>query len=686
MPRILPMRELLRVFSPHRLCPPGWTGDNLRETTDPVRVLFISGEPDTPGHLYRVERYARSADEAGFRTTTIRIDDLRKGVTRALRRGVASLGGRPPQLVIIWRAAWCGHLRTAVRRLRRTGGRIVFDVDDYMFDPALAKVEVIDGIRSQSVDEDAVAEFYARINHAFMKCDAGIAPTTPLASGMRRWAKPAYVLPNGFDPETYAVSRLAVMARRGRTADGLVRIGYAAGSKTHQKDFGLAAPAVARILEESPHCRLVLFQAGEGTVPLVDLDEFPEFARLRDRVEWRPLRPLRELPPELARFDINLAPLEAGNAFCEAKSELKFFEAALVEVCTIASPTRPFASAIRHGVTGMLADGDDGWYGCLRTLVDDPARRRVMGQAALHSVLWRYGPDGRRQSVSSAYRRLIGKPADRAREFAHARAFAEHSAELPQVPESEELFRHEASDLPEMSVIVPCYNYGRFVEEALDSVAVQADPALELVVVDDCSTDDSVDVVGGWMRRHGHRFRRAVHLRNRANSGLSLTRNAGFAASEAPLVFPLDADNLLTPGCLHALRRELERSGAAAAHPTLVRFGNETKQLPAWPWDPDRFRHGNYIDAMALIRKSAWCHVGGYEPMPLGWEDYDFWCLFVEAGLWSAAVPGAFARYRVHGNSMLHSVTDIDRNRRILTERLHQRHPWLDIPLPAIAS
>jgi len=646
-----------------------------------VRLLFVSGEPDTPGHSYRVARYAEVAREAGFEVDTMRADRLPSKTSR-FRQRVLGLVSPPPDLVIIWRAAWSEGLARAVKDWRRSGARLAFDIDDYMFDPELARIEVIDGIRSQACSEEAVAELYGRINRTFLECDAGIAPTETLARAMRRWGKPAFVLPNGFDAATYAASRRAVAARRRRKPDGLIRIGYAAGSKTHQRDFAVAAPAIARLLWERPECRLVLFRVGQSGPLLVDLSEYPEFAGLEDRIEWRPLRPLEELPEELARCDINIAPLETGNAFCEAKSELKFFESALVEVCTVASPTTPFTSAIVDGQTGLLAVDTDDWYAALQGLVDDPARRQAMGQAAFHSVLWRFGPEGRQQAAVSVYDRLLASPAGRAREFAHARSLAGHARRLPGIPDSEALFRHDTGGLPAVAVVVPCYNYARYVVEALDSVAAQSEPALELVVVDDCSTDDSAAVVSRWLQRHAGRFVRATLLQNRRNSGLSLTRNAGFAAAEAPLVFPLDADNALHPGCLRQLRAGLIASGAAAAHPTLHRFGGDSRRLPALPWDPELLRQGNYIDAMALIRKSSWSHVGGYEPMPLGWEDYDLWCLFVEAGLWSVAVPDAIARYRVHGRSMLHAITDQPANRRALIDCLHHRHAWLDIPLP----
>ena len=103
-----------------------------------------------------------------------------------------------------------------------------------------------------------------------------------------------------------------------------------------------------------PDCRLVLFRDPEGA-PVMDIDEFAAFADLGEQIEWRHMVPLDRLPEEMARFDVNLVPLEVGNPFCEAKSDLKFFEAALAGACTIASPTGPFRRVIRDGENGVLA-------------------------------------------------------------------------------------------------------------------------------------------------------------------------------------------------------------------------------------------------------------------------------------------------------------------------------------------
>ena len=109
--------------------------------------------------------------------------------------------------------------------------------------------------------------------------------------------------------------------------------------------------------------------------------------------------PLQELPDELARFDINTAPLELGNPFCEAKSELKYFEAALAGVCTVASPTGPMRRAIRDGETGLLAGTEEEWYQALTRLVDEPAVQRRIGHAAYLDVLWSYSAGRRTELV-----------------------------------------------------------------------------------------------------------------------------------------------------------------------------------------------------------------------------------------------------------------------------------------------
>ncbi|HSF56769.1 MAG TPA: glycosyltransferase, partial [Candidatus Binatia bacterium] len=145
-------------------------------------------------------------------------------------------------------------------------------------------------------------------------------------------------------------------------------------------------PALRRTLERHPQVEL-------WVVGHLDLDETWE--PLMDRVRRISFVPWRQLPHLLAQFDINLAPLERGNPFCEAKSELKYFEAGIVGVPTIASKTGAFELSIRHGENGLLADNEEDWFEALDRLVSDPKFRLAVGSRARQDVLQRYHPQSK---------------------------------------------------------------------------------------------------------------------------------------------------------------------------------------------------------------------------------------------------------------------------------------------------
>jgi glycosyltransferase involved in cell wall biosynthesis len=648
------------------------TARRLAGGTAPPHIVYISGEDHTPGHAYRVQRPAEAALAAGCTVATISLADIAARMEDLARASI----------VVIWRAPWSAETERLLRILQLNGTRFIYDIDDLMFDPALARVDVIDGIRSMGFEAAETAAFFARVQSLMQHADACTCTTTELAFQIRRFQKPAYVLPNGFDASAHALSRLALRRRRAATPDGRLRIGYAGGSRTHQRDFAQAAGAVARLLAERPEAVLVLFRSPDGRLPLVDLTEFPDLAARPDQIEWRAMVPIEELPAELARFDINLAPLETGNVFCEAKSELKYFEAALVEVCTVASPTGPLARAIRDGETGFLAADEPAFHAIMRDLLDDPARRARVAHAAYLDVLWQWGPERQAERMALFIAQVQGGPAA-ARGFDLDRLRAAQPAPpMPARAGTETVFAADRLGTAAATVVIPLYNYAQYVTEALDSVAAQTEAELDLVIVDDASTDDSLAVARDWAAAHAGRFSRLLVLANRANAGLGRSRNTGIDAAETPWVMLLDADNRLRPDCVARLLAAVSGSGAAFAYPSIETFGSAVLPLPAQPYQPMRLAGGNYIDAMALVAKSAWAAAGGYAVMPDGWEDYDFWCRCAERGLWGVPVAEVLADYRVHDQSMLRQTTDQNASKRRLIALMEANHPWLRIPPP----
>ncbi len=628
-------------------------------------MLFVSGEAETPGNKYRVTRYVDAAiangASAGWISQKILADQLDE---------VAKC-----DVLVFWRAGWDKAVAEAFEIARLSGIKVVFDVDDLMVEPALVDSDLIDGIRSQDFPKDIIRDYFVRIRRTMLESDICTTTTNELAFFMRWAGKTTHVLPNGFDRAVHDCSRAAARRWRGEK-DGLVRIGYAGGSRTHQRDFSFAIAAIARILRENAHCRLVLFQTPDGKTPLIDVEEYPELDKLGSQIEWRSLQPLEKLPNEMARFDINLAPLEISNPFCEAKSELKVFEAALVNVVTVASPTGPFRRAIDHGVSGLLAATGDDWYHCLDRLIRSPELRERLALQAYHSALAKYGPLARMLKYGRFIEQLKGGQSGK-RAFALDALLARQGWAAPKIYPSEVIFEQDKRERARVTVVIPLYNYQEFVVEALDSVFAQTLSPLDLVIVDGCSTDNSLGVAHDWAKRHAGRFNRIVVLKNQANIGLGFCRNSGFSAADTDFVLPLDADNRLLPECCETLLAAAEASSAAYVYPTIRHFGASTKLISNVPYDAQRFVNGNFVDALALVSKEAWALVGGYDHVRHGWEDYDMWARLAETGLAGEWCDTILAEYRVHPGSMMTMQTKVTENYRRLHRDFERRHPWV---------
>ncbi|MCW3064700.1 MAG: glycosyl transferase, partial [Solirubrobacterales bacterium] len=218
-----------------------------------------------------------------------------------------------------------------------------------------------------------------------------------------------------------------------------------------------------------------------------------------------------------------------------------------------------------------------------------------------------------------------------------------------------------AAAAPTVSVIVPVYNHADSVCLALDSLLRSTRRDWEVVVVDDGSTDGSGEAALAWIGAHPER--RALLVRHEINRGLPHARNTGIAHARADLLLMLDSDNVLRRFAIARLAEALENDpDASFAYGILDRFSDDGPEglLSFYDWEPERLREGNYIDALALIRRAALAAMGGYtgDPRLFGWEDYDLWARLAEAGHHGAFVPEIIARYRVGHGSMI-SLTNL---------------------------
>jgi glycosyltransferase involved in cell wall biosynthesis len=260
-----------------------------------------------------------------------------------------------------------GHLAEA----RRLGLMVSYDIDDPIFD-----AEVYGG--SRNLDFLAAGERRHLVAQcggylaAIKACDRVIVSTPALQELIAaRTGQACSVWRNGIDAETRLAASLALESS-GRRDDGVVRVGYASGSRAHAADFTEVEAALADLLRSEPKVMLAI--AGHHTLS-------PALAAFGARVEVQPYMNYTAYLSRMAANDINVVPLLQDR--CNAcKSAIRFLDAAVVAVPTIASRTGDFVNVMEHGRTGMLADGREGWLPVLRELAANADRRRAMGQAA----------------------------------------------------------------------------------------------------------------------------------------------------------------------------------------------------------------------------------------------------------------------------------------------------------------
>lgn len=219
----------------------------------------------------------------------------------------------------------------------------------------------------------------------------------------------------------------------------------------------------------------------------------------------------------------------------------------------------------------------------------------------------------------------------------------------------EEIYRTPSFDQlePRISVIITCHNYASEIIEALDSVNETGNIDIEVLIYDDASTDNSVHAVSEYLHSHPHLPAKLIH--GRVNKGLATARNDLITLSRGKYVFILDADNGIYPTALNRLADALESDPDASFAYCIIaafRAGKAESLVSAQSWQPSRLRRGNYIDAMAMLKREDVLAIGGYDPKMTEWEDFHLWARMAENEMHGSFVPEILAWYRLTHHSM----------------------------------
>lgn len=251
--------------------------------------------------------------------------------------------------LIFSRVRWTHSVDMVVAHAKADGIPVLFDVDDLIFD--LDYLNMVTNTLNVHFGGERDYEFWfaciSRIGFTASKADGFIATNDFLGNRLtKKFGKPHGILPNSLNKEQLDISNRCVQQKRRAYRSDPFTVGYFSGTPSHINDFKVVYKELVSFLES--HRNAVLKVVGFMEFP----EELTPLIAAR-RITFTPLVDFMELQRLIAEVDVNIVPL-VNNTFTNCKSELKFFEAAVVRTPTIATPTYTYAKAITHGETGFL--------------------------------------------------------------------------------------------------------------------------------------------------------------------------------------------------------------------------------------------------------------------------------------------------------------------------------------------
>jgi glycosyltransferase involved in cell wall biosynthesis len=198
----------------------------------------------------------------------------------------------------------------------------------------------------------------------------------------------------------------------------------------------------------------------------------------------------------------------------------------------------------------------------------------------------------------------------------------------------------------DITVVIPCFNHGRFLLESVERALGQHGGPPKVIVVDDGSTDPETE-------RALEELPAGVELIRQPNAGVAAARNAGFESSDSELLLMVDADDRLTLDAIDMLRPPLESDPDVGYCYGLMKLIGTWSGVLRFPdFDPYILLHRSIAGAqLGLVRRRCWEDAGGFDPAIDGYEDWDFCLSALEKGWRGLQIPQVTHEYRKHERS-----------------------------------
>lgn len=319
---------------------------------------------------------------------------------------------------------------------------------------------------------------------------------------------------------------------------------------------------------------------------------------------------------------------------------------------------------------GVLIDPRDdavAYADALQRLIEDGDERRRMGASARERMLREASLETMGRRHDELYERLL------ANRPASTRRLSEPKPEHDPTPLEPVRFPRETLPERSVAVIVPCYQHGRFLPDAIRSLREQTLQPRRIVVVDDASADPETTAALDKLDQDPL----VTVLRLARNSGPSVARNRALALVRENYVLPLDADDMLLPRALEDMVEQLEQAPPEIGfiYPNAQHFGNRHDYFEAPAYNLHLLLDDNYCAATSLFDRRVFDSGVSYpEEVVFGHEDWDIVLQMAEREIYGEPAHGPTFLYRKRGFSRVNAV---EYGPESFKERIARRHPLL---------
>ncbi|MDD5396711.1 MAG: glycosyltransferase [Candidatus Moranbacteria bacterium] len=283
------------------------------------------------------------------------------------------------QIFVFHRVLLTPSVKKLIEKIKAQGKKIIFETDDLVYDSKYLQhmdyFKVMNSLERKLYENGVGGEIL--VDPYVKVCTT---TTTFLAEKLREHGKKVFIVPNRLSKKDVKIAN-EIISHQSSVIKNTVRLGYFSGTLSHNKDFATITDVLMFIMEKNENVELFL-------VGPLDLEN--KLNKFGARIKQLPYVKREKHFVNLAAVDINIVPLEMGNPFCESKSELKFFEAAIVGVPTVAAATQPFFEAIVDGVDGFVANDSEQWIEKLEKLINSSELRKSMGEKAREKAFEKY--------------------------------------------------------------------------------------------------------------------------------------------------------------------------------------------------------------------------------------------------------------------------------------------------------